>query len=672
MPTQSGTPPSMPPPHSAAQPASQTPAPRGPARPQTRNPAHSQPNSPDSLRGVVERITFHNDENGYTIAKLTPEGRAHFGSEPGEVTIVGNMAGIHVGEFVEIQGAWTVHATYGRQFTVEQMRTVLPATVAGIEKYLGSGLIRGVGPVTAKRIVRTFGAETLEVIENTPARLSEVPGVGQKRIQMILTAWAEQRAIKEVMIFLQSHGVSTSLATRIYKTYGDAAVGIVSSDPYRLAQDIFGIGFLTADRIAQSLGLAHDSPQRVAAGVAFALQQASENGHVFLPLPELVEQAGELLGVAPAQIGTGLIRLWDSDQIKIAAAPGRAELSPTLSPTISPLRLPPHDETPSLVAEHGSLFAAGTLDRAQSLLDPAHWATSLSTGISTGIPNDTAHDAHPDHATPIPPAVYLTPLYYSELGTAGRVHHILHDGVSGLADFRQRDVDWTARFQAAEQADGLRLAPQQQDAVRAALTHRLVILTGGPGTGKTTTVRALLHLCDTAGCLPLLAAPTGRAAKRLAETTGRPAKTLHRLLEFKPAEGMTFQRNEDSPLTGDLLIVDEASMLDLALAHHLLKAVPPGMHVLLVGDVDQLPSVGAGNVLQDMIRAVETGSAPASTPHPTFLSALGREAQVIRLQTIFRQAAGSYIITNAHRINQGQVPILANQEAQDFFLFRVE
>jgi exodeoxyribonuclease V alpha subunit len=609
----------------------------------------------ETLRGVVERITYHNEETGYTVAKLMPErsGRGLFGAAR-EIPIVGNMAGVNVGESVELTGRWTLHAEYGKQFSVETLRTVLPATVAGIEKYLGSGLIKGVGPVTAKRITKHFGIETLEIIESDAGRLIEVPGVGQKRVGMIAQAWQEQKAIKEVMLFLQSHGVTTSLATKIYKFYGDEAIAVVQNDPYRLARDIFGIGFLTADKIARSLGLAPDSPQRVAAGVAYALNQASDEGHVFLPTSELVKQATELLEVPPDHAALGILRLQAEDQVKVATEPGgeaqgvqNGEAGAARGDLVVAESAP--NEIPQLIAGRGGLYAQATVTQAQVLLQAEH-------------------------------AVYLTPLYYSEMGVANRLQRLQREGFSRFTPFQDVRFDWRGAFAMVERITGLPLAPQQQEAVQTALTHRLTVLTGGPGTGKTTTVRTLLHLCEQARRTVILAAPTGRAAKRLSETTGREAKTLHRLLEFKPTEGMTFQRNEENPLEGDLLIVDEASMLDLLLTNHLLKAIPPGMHLLLVGDIDQLPSVGAGNVLKDIIRAIEemgygirdTGFGNSATPNPVSripypLSA----AKVVRLQTIFRQAAGSYIITNAHRINQGEMPMLDNANATDFFLFRV-
>jgi exodeoxyribonuclease V alpha subunit len=557
---------------------------------------------------------------------------------------------------VELSGRWTVHPEYGKQFAVEQMKQVLPATIAGMEKYLGSGLIRGVGPKTAKRIVAHFGVETLNVIEQAPERLVEVPGVGRHRTQVIQQAWAEQRAIKEVMLFLQSYGVSTSLATKIYKEYGDDAVAVVKSNPYRLARDIYGIGFLTADKIAQAMGLPPDAPQRVAAGVAYALNEASEEGHLFLPVDKLVAAAAELLHVAPPQVSLGITALWTDAQVKVAPSPGAEALDAaawpadpsgdstgdstggalSASPSGSPTNPAPGGKPaliPRLIAEQGQLYAADTVAQARQLLQ---------------------EDA----------AVYLTPLYYSEAGVANRLQRLSRAETSFLAAFQHYSAhNWAAALAQLEAANGFPLAPQQREAVQTALTTRLAVLTGGPGTGKTTTVRTILQLCDRERCRVLLAAPTGRAAKRLSETTGREAKTLHRLLEFKPAEGMAFQRHEENPLEADLVIVDEASMLDIVLTNHLLKAIPPGAHLLLVGDVDQLPSVGPGNVLADIIDAVQQSGA---TGVPL------RGGAVVRLQTIFRQEAGSYIIANAHRINHGEMPIVDNDGARDFFLFKTE
>lgn len=603
----------------------------------------------ESLRGVIERITFHNEENGYTVAKLAPEfPTPQLPRWQKEAPIVGNMVGVNVGEAVELRGRWEMHPQYGKQFSVSAMRTVLPATVAGIEKYLGSGLIRGVGPVTAKRVVAHFGERTLDIIEGEPERLSEVSGVGRKRISMIRAAWAEMKAIKEVMIFLQGHGVSAGLATKIYKRYGDDAIAIVQQDPYRLAEDIYGIGFVTADKIAGALGIAGDAPQRIAAGVAYTLEQAGGEGHVYLPSPELVAQAGGLLDAGLQKTAAGVLRLEGAERVKLAEEPGgeadahRWAVAGVYGPS---------DGAPlPLLPEIRSTFDEPSEERIEALLQGEQ-------------------------------AVYLTPMYYAEVGAASRLGRLLRgdDALPGTALYRMRRVDWERKFAQLEGAradgSGLRLEARQKAAVRSALTHRLTVLTGGPGTGKTTVVRTILDLCEEAGAVALLAAPTGRAAKRMAEATGRPAKTVHRLLEFQPGAGFSFKRNDEHPLRGDLLIVDEASMLDLLLTNSLLKAVPPGMSLLLVGDVDQLPSVGPGNVLGDVIAAIEEGGGDAARSGD---AAVWGEAAVVRLETIFRQAAGSYIVENAHRINRGQMPVLTQSAADgkaaavDFFLFRTD
>lgn len=608
-----------------------------------------------SLRGVIERITFHNEENGYTVAKLVPEHALDVPSgsrdNAREIPIVGNMAGVHVGESVELTGHWSHHSEYGRQFSVEQMRTLLPATIAGIEKYLGSGLIKGIGPVMARRIVNHFRLDTLDIIETHPERLLETPGIGRKRVQLIQQAWREQQAIKDVMIFLQGHGVSTSLATRIYKHYGDASISTVQHDPYRLAQDIFGIGFLTADSVARSMGISSDSPQRVAAGVMYSLNQATDDGHVYLPTSELLRRTAKMLDVSFHQVGMGIIQLLGGEQIRVAEAPGGREMDlHELYPSLA------NTSTPQLVAEPGQLYAAASQDAMETLLSQER-------------------------------AVYLSGLFYSEMGVANRLFRLDTVGDSSLQRFFRQLDDWEGAFHELEQQGGMQLAPQQRDAVRAALTHRLTVLTGGPGTGKTTTVNSLLRFANRANATVLLSAPTGRAAKRLTETTGVEAKTIHRLLEFSFNSGgiggssVGFKRNEDAPLEGDLLIVDEASMLDTVLTNQLLRAIPPGMHLLLVGDVDQLPSVGAGNVLNDIIAAIEDNQSSHDWTEDENADAqyrllarryISQTAVVIRLQTIFRQATGSYIITNAHRINQGQMPIIDNNRATDFFLFRTE
>ena len=544
-----------------------------------------------TLKGVIERITFHSEEDGYTVAQLTPEGKEY------TVPVVGNMLSINVGESVELTGDWTTHPQYGRQFHVQSFRTVLPATIAGIRKYLGSGLIKGIGPVTAQRIVRRFGLDTLRVIEEEPQRLKEVLGVGPKRAAMIERAWAEQREIKEVMLFLQAHDVSTALAVKIYKQYGDAAISVVKNDPYRLARDVYGIGFLTADRIARKLGIPAEAPERVAAGVSYVLSQKADEGHVYVPQQELVRESARILDVPPELVEQGIEMLRVDEQVHVETQP------------VSPQSL----STEPPITDHQSQVASRRSQVAEER------------------------------------AVYLVPFYYGEVGVAGRLKRLIEAPEERLFAFRQ--FDWPQGFAAVQQKTRLRLTPEQQEAVRTALTRRVTVLTGGPGTGKTTCLQTVIRLLEAAGRRYALAAPTGRAAKRLSEATGRPARTVHRLLEVTGGGGFQFGRNEENPLQVDMVVVDEASMLDLLLTNHLLKAIPPGAHLLLVGDVDQLPSVGAGNVLRDVI---DSGA-----------------AALARLTTIFRQAEHSYIVRNAHRINQGQLPIFA-KEASDFFLFKTD
>lgn len=556
----------------------------------------------DQISGSVERVTYYNAENGYSVLRLKPDSRAmlpyKYASGRDElITVTGNLPEVNPGEWLRLMGKWTNHAQYGRQFQAERCEQALPATVEGIKRYLGSGLIRGVGPVMAERIVNRFGATTLDVIEQEPGRLREVLGIGEKRIKGVIKAWEEQRAIKNVMIFLQSHGVSSSLAVKIYKKYGDESLAIVQGTPYRLVQDIRGIGFKTADKIAQALGLAHDDPGRIEAGIAYTLNRMAEEGHVYVPQEELEPEAADILGVPRPRVVEVLEQLESSELVK------RETLTYESKATA---------DNPSSVKEEK--------------------------------------------------AVYLTPFYFSEVGLTGRLRRLLNHPTSRLARLRTvinsqspvssgQSSSANARagithYQLPITSSGLDLSAQQLEAVRAAVLNKVTILTGGPGTGKTVTLRTLLDLLDKGQHTYALASPTGRAAKRLAEATGRPAKTIHRLLEFQPGEG--FGRNENNPLDVDMVVIDEASMLDLVLAYNLLKAINPDSHLLLVGDVDQLPSVGAGDVLRDLIDA--------------------GVAAVVRLQTIFRQAADSLIITNAHRINQGEMP-LTPRGANDFFLF---
>ncbi|MEU7042777.1 ATP-dependent RecD-like DNA helicase [Streptomyces varsoviensis] len=518
------------------------------------------------LEAVLERITYANEENGYTVARVDT------GRGGGDLlTVVGSLLGAQPGESLRMEGRWGSHPQFGRQFTVENYTTVLPATIQGIRRYLGSGLIKGIGPRIADRITEHFGTDTLDVIEQQPGRLVEVPGLGPKRTKMIAAAWEEQKAIKEVMVFLQGVGVSTSIAVRIYKKYGDASISVVRNEPYRLAADVWGIGFLTADRIAQSVGIPHDSPERVKAGLQYALSQSTDQGHCYLPEERLIADAVKLL-----QVDTGLVI----------------------------------DCLGELAADEEGV-------------------------VRESVPG-------PD-GEPVT-AVYLVPFHRAELSLAGQLRRLLRAEEDRLPAFRS--VDWEKALTWLARRTGAELAPEQREAVRLALTEKVAVLTGGPGCGKSFTVRSVVELARAKKAKVVLAAPTGRAAKRLSELTGAEAGTVHRLLELKPGGDAAYDK--DRPLEADLVVVDEASMLDLLLANKLIKAVAPGAHLLLVGDVDQLPSVGAGEVLRDLL--AEGGPVPA-----------------VRLTRIFRQAQQSGVVTNAHRINSGAPPI--TQGLADFFLF---
>ncbi|RYJ23083.1 RecD-like DNA helicase YrrC [Streptomyces sp. L-9-10] len=523
--------------------------------------------NPAVLEAVLERITYANEENGYTVARVDTGRGADL------LTVVGSLLGAQPGESLRMEGRWGSHPQYGKQFTVENYTTILPATIQGIRRYLGSGLIKGIGPVFADRIVEHFGLDTLDIIEQQPKRLVEVPGLGPKRTKRIAAAWEEQKAIKEVMVFLQGVGVSTSIAVRIYKKYADASISVVRNEPYRLAADVWGIGFLTADRIAQAVGIPHDSPERVKAGLQYALSQSTDQGHCFLPEERLIADAVKLL-----QVDTGLV-------IECLA---------------------------ELAAEDEGV-------------------------VRERVPG-------PDGGEEEVTAVYLVPFHRAELSLSAQLLRLLRTGEDRMPAFQ--DVVWDRALTWLAGRTGAELAPEQQQAVRLALTEKVAVLTGGPGCGKSFTVRSIVELARAKKAKVVLAAPTGRAAKRLAELTGAEASTVHRLLELKPGGDAAYDR--DRPLDADLVVVDEASMLDLLLANKLVKAVAPGAHLLLVGDVDQLPSVGAGEVLRDLL--AENGPVPR-----------------VRLTRIFRQAQQSGVVTNAHRINSGVPPI--TQGLVDFFHF---
>lgn len=511
------------------------------------------------LRGIVDRITFQNEENGYTVARLQVEGATAYNDRL--ATIVGEMLSINPGETVVLEGEWTTHKQYGAQFKIESYQTVYPSTVEGMRRYLGSGLIKGIGPVTAKRIVNHFGKEALDVIENNPERLVDVEGLGSKRAKWIIDAWEDQREIHNVMLFLQSHEVGTGYAVKIWKRYGHEAVELIKENPYRLSVDVWGIGFLTADRIAQKMGIPAHSARRIQAGLLHVLNEAADKeGHVFLPEDALIESCTEALDVPVDAIAPCLAQLLSEE---------------------------------SLVA------------------------------------NDER--------------VYLPLLYYAEQGAATRCYQLSQVQRIELGNI-------PAEIKVIEQRDGVTFAPRQKLALEKALSHNLLVLTGGPGTGKTTTIKGLIALLEARNKKIALAAPTGRAAKRMSEATGHEAKTIHRLLKFSPSE-MTFEKNFENPLEIEALIVDEISMVDTFLMNSLLRAVPISASVVLVGDVDQLPSVGAGNVLKDVIAS--------------------GIVEVVELNEIFRQAQTSRIITNAHAINRGEMPYLQNDRDADFFFIEV-
>jgi exodeoxyribonuclease V alpha subunit len=506
----------------------------------------------ESMTGVVERLTFHSEESGYTIARLKREKAKEL------TTIVGSFANIQAGQTLQLTGFWRDHPQYGAQFNVTQYKETKPATLTGLEKYLGSGLIKGVGPVTAKRIVAHFGLDTLEVIENQIERLVEVKGIAKKRIDKIQAAWVAQKAIKEVMVFLQGHGVSTTYAVKIFKQYGEGSIATVTHNPYQLAADIYGIGFLTADKIAYNLGVAPDSEFRYRAGLVHVLSEAAEDGHCYLPQPQLVERALKLLTTES------------------------------------------HEPEKEAIA---------------SIIHNMQQVKELLVESSVG-------------ETPL---CYKPSFFHTEQNLAQLLHqHLTHSVSVDLS----RVQNWIERF---TQSRGIELSQQQQQAVVMAASSRVMVLTGGPGCGKTFTTHTIVSLWKAMGKSIALAAPTGRAAQRLGEMTGMEAKTLHRLLEFDPRT-MGFKRDGDNLLPYQAIVVDEASMLDLFLAHSLLKAIPKDAQLLLVGDVDQLPSVGPGNVLCDLINS---GRVP-----------------VVRLTQVFRQAAKSAIVTAAHQINSGQYPTI--------------
>jgi len=519
-----------------------------------------------TIHGFLERITYYNEENHFVVAKLQEEGKRDL------TTIVGNLSGINAGESLKLTGKWVYNKKFGEQFQVENYEVTVPATVHGIRKYLGSGLIKGIGPIMAERIVKKFALDTLEIIEKKPERLSEVDGIGPKRIAMITRAWEGQKEIKEIMIFLQGHGVSASYSAKIYKQYRDRSVEVVKENPYRLAQDIHGIGFITADRIAQNMGISPNSLIRAKAGIIYVLNQLTEEGHVYYPETDLAHKAKEILKVDLEIVTKAIAELSTEKEIFIE-----------------------------------------------------------------DINNGQIHKA-----------VYLAPFYVAETGIAQRLKKLKESHSNVRPIHPEKAIEWV------QQRLNIELAEKQKEAVLLAANSKVLVITGGPGTGKTTIITAILRIFQQLKLRILLAAPTGRAAKRMSDATGWESKTIHRLLEYSPPKG-GFKKDQDDPLEADVVVIDEASMVDTLLMYHLLKAIPFQAHLILVGDVDQLPSVGPGNVLKDVI---DSGI-----------------FTVVRLTEIFRQAQESMIIVNAHRVNQGEFPILKEierKEIADFYFIQEE
>ena len=519
-----------------------------------------------TISGILENISYLNEDTGFVVARVQEKGKR------GLTTIVGNLSGIHPGESLRLTGNWSQNKRFGEQFQVEAFEITVPATLHGIRRYLSSGLIKGIGPIMAGRIVDLFELNTLEIIEKTPERLSEIEGIGPKRIALIIEAWKEQKEIEEIMIFLQGHGVSAAYSAKIYKQYGNQSIQRVRENPYRLSQDIYGIGFMTADRIAQNLGISPRSLIRAKAGLVHALGELAKDGHVYCPEMNLVQKAEEILKV-------------DREVI--------------------------HQALGSLSREK-EIFLE-TIDRERGLK-----------------------------------GAYLAPFYYAETGTADRLKSLIECPSTVRAIHEEKALQWI------QEKLRIELAPEQREAILSTVRSKVMIITGGPGTGKTTIITAILRIFEGLKLRVLLAAPTGRAAKRMSEATGWEAKTIHRLLEYSPQKG-GFKRDQENPLDTDVVIIDEASMMDILLMYQLLKAIPPSAHLILVGDVDQLPSVGPGNVLKDMI---DSGL-----------------FTVVRLTEIFRQARKSMIVVNAHRIHQGELPILwglDKKEETDFYFVEEE
>ena len=506
------------------------------------------------LRCVVERITYQNPENGYSVMKVKVKDYSDL------VTLVGNLLEVPVGSVLLCEGEWKVDKRYGSQFVAQTWEEVMPATLYGIEKYLGSGLVKGIGPKYAQLIVSKFGLDTIEIIETDIQRLYEVPGIGKKRVEKIQESWEKQKDIKNVMLFLQGYGVSTAYAAKIYRQYGKDSIDTVKGNPYRLADDIWGIGFKTADGIANKMGYENNDPRRCKSGINYTLSELADEGHVYAEEEQLIKSAKELLQADEEPIRNAMAEMVQAEELKTDGE-----------------------------------------------------------------------------------AIYLPPFYYAEVGTANRLLALLENNTANL--FAK-----PLNIEDISKSTGIEYDEVQIQAIKQAVDSKVMVLTGGPGTGKTTTTQGIIAALKNTGLRILLAAPTGRASKRMSEATGMEAKTIHRLLEYNPKDG--YKRNDENPLEGDALIVDECSMIDIVLMNNLMKAIPTSMRLILVGDIDQLPSVGAGNVLRDIIDS--------------------ERIPVIRLTRIFRQAQSSRIVMSAHAINQGHFPDTSNGKETDFFFMQME
>lgn len=506
------------------------------------------------IEGIIEEIIFRNESNGYTVAKLN--------TSDGVITIVGNAAIINLEEMVEVEGDWVYHNTFGEQFNFTSIKTTVPSTLKGIENYLSSGLLPYVGPKTAKNIVDRFGLDSLDIIQYNPERLKEIPGIGEKKLEKIMEAYEEQRELRDIMVYLQQYDITVNYGIKIYKEYGRDTIRVISENPYRLSEDIYGIGFKTADKIARKMGIDPNSPYRIEAGLKYIMMDSAGEGHCYLPKEELLDRAGQLLNV-------------EEDLVEAAI-------------------------------------------RDLAVKNSFHIVTENNESV-----------------------VFYAPYHGAENNVARKIVEL------SRVEFDDLSIDVDKKILEIEKKEKIKFGNKQKLAIKEAINNGVMIITGGPGTGKTTTINAIIQVYESLDLKVLLAAPTGRAAKRMTETTGRESKTIHRLLEFSYLEDdMAFSRDEDSPIEADAIIIDEASMIDILLMNSLLKAIHPGTRLILVGDIDQLPSVGPGNVLRDIIDS--------------------ESIEVVMLDEIFRQAEESMIIVNSHRINKGQNPIL-NQKDKDFY-----